>query len=398
MKYPDYLKDKLLKAVDALHQQQVKWRQHLHQYPELSYEEYKTTAFLKKECQKVGLKIIPINMKTGLLAEIIGKGKTKVAIRTDIDALPITEKATIPFKSKNVGCAHMCGHDVHMATVLGAAVILSKFKKDLPGSVRFIFQPAEEFPPGGARPMIENGALKDISMIFGLHVDPDLPVGKVSFRDGVTMASVLDFNLIIHGKSGHAARPHSAVDAIVVASEVVNSIQKIVSREIDPIDPVAITFGQMNGGTARNVICQKVELVGTARTLSKKTSKQVPKLIKRTAENICRAHGAKLEIEYIANYPVLSNHPVANQILSANYDNLYGKNKTEETPMVLGGEDFACYLEKVKGAMFRLGIRNSKIKADQPWHSPYFKVDEAAIKYGTALLVASALDYLYSKK
>lgn len=398
MNYPEQLKDKILKAVDSLHKQQLNWRRHLHQYPELSFEEHKTTAFLKKECQKAGLKILPLKMKTGLLAEVVGSGKNKVAVRTDIDALPITELAKVPFKSKNIGCAHMCGHDVHMATVLGAAVILNQFKKELPGTARFIFQPAEEFPPGGARPMIEHGALKDISMIFGLHVDPDLPVGKVSFRDGVTMASVFDFNLIIHGQSGHAARPHSAVDAIVIAAEVVSSIQQIVSREVDPIDPVAITFGEIKGGVARNVICQKVELIGTARTLSVKTSKLVPKLIKRTAENICKAHGAKAELEYIADYPVLSNHPSANKILSANYDYLYGKNKYEETPVVLGGEDFACYLEKVKGAMFRLGIRNSKIGADKSWHSPYFKIDEEAIKYGTALLVSSVLDYLYAKK
>lgn len=398
MRYPEELKNRILKAVEKLHPQQIKWRRHLHQYPELSFEEYQTTVFLKKECQKAGLKILPLKMKTGLLAETVGTGKTKLAMRTDIDALPVTEKADVPFRSKNIGCAHMCGHDVHMATVLGTAVILQQFKKELPGSVRFIFQPAEEFPPGGARPMIDNGALKDISFIFGLHVDPDLAVGKVSFRDGVTMGSVFDFNLTVHGKGGHAARPHTAVDAIVIASEVVNSIQKIVAREIDPIDPVVITFGQIKGGTARNVICDKVELVGTARTLSKKTAHLVPKLIKRTAENICRAHGAKAEIEHIADYPVLTNHPEANKILSVNYKALFGQSKIETTPVVLGGEDFACYLEKVKGAMFRLGIKNSKIKADQPWHSPYFKVDENALKYGTALLVSSAFDYLYNKK
>ncbi len=291
---------------------------------------------------------------------------------------------------------HACGHDMHMASIIGTAKVLSEMKEHLDGTVRFIFQPAEESPPGGATPMIENGALKNVSMIFGLHVDPQLPLGKVSVRDGVTMASVRDFDIIIKGTGGHAARPHFAVDAIVTAAEVIDSIQKIISRETDPISPTVITFGKISGGTARNVIADEVILTGTARTLSEKAHKEVPKLIKRTVDSICRARGAKAEIKMISNYPLLTNHPTTNRIFKKNYETLFGKGKVLKTPQTLGGEDFAQYLQKVPGAMFRLGVMNNKIGANKSWHSPKFKVDEESLIYGTSLLAASVIDYLGS--
>jgi len=267
-------------------------------------------------------------------------------------------------------------------------------RDDLAGNVRFLFQPAEEHPPGGARPMIENGALDGVAAIFGLHVEPHLPVGKISLRDGPTMASVTDFDLIVRGVAGHAARPHLCVDAVVTAAEIIESVQKIVSRELDPIDPVVITFGQIHGGVARNVIAGEVILHGTARTLSKKAARSVPSAIKRIATGIAKARGAGVELMMIANYPVLSNHVRANRVLARNFEQLYGKGKIEETDRGLGGEDFACYLEKVPGAMFRLGIMNKKIKADKPWHSAEFIVDENAIPVGTSLLAAAVIDTL----
>lgn len=354
---------------------------------------------MKERVKKIGLKILPIKLKTGLLVELKGKFKgPTIAIRTDIDALPIIEQTKLTFKSKNKGCMHACGHDMHMATVLGVAAILNELKDNIHGKVRFIFQPAEEMPPGGARPMIASGALKDVSTILGLHVDPHLATGKIGLRDGVAMASVTDFDLIIHGQCGHAARPHRAVDAIVTAAEVIESIQKIVSRNIDPIQPVAITFGKVAGGTARNIISDKVILTGTARALSPKAAKVLPRLIKNTAESICKARGATVEMKMIADYPVLSNHPKTNRIFAGNFELLFGKGKIVETEQTLGGEDFACYLNKTKGAMFRLGVMNKKIKADKSWHSPLFIADEKAIYYGTSLLVASAIDYLQDSR
>ncbi|MDX9857708.1 MAG: amidohydrolase [candidate division Zixibacteria bacterium] len=383
----------IMAAARKIAKTQVGWRRHLHQYPELSNREFKTTAWLKDQLTGMRLALLPLKMKTGVLAELRGKkGGPVVAIRSDIDALPIVERSGVPYESKHPGCMHACGHDVHMATVLGAAAVLSELRDLLPGTVRFVFQPAEEMPPGGARPMIAAGALRGVSMIFGLHVDPHLSTGRISLRDGATMASVFDFDLIIRGRGGHAARPHAAVDAIVVAAEIVTSIQTIVSREIDPVEPIAVTFGEIGGGTARNVIAEEVRLVGTARSLSTTAFKRLPALIGRTAKGICQARGATFELRPVAEYPVLSNHPRANRILARSFEGMFGKGKLEETPRVLGGEDFACYLEHVPGAMFRLGTMNKKIKADKPWHSPEFAVDEAAMPVGTAVLAASALD------
>lgn len=387
--------NEIISLSKRVHQKQIKIRRHLHQYPEISFNEFKTTSFIKTEIKKLGLKNIPIKMETGVVAELKGaiKGPT-VAIRTDIDALPVTEKTNLKFKSKIDGCMHACGHDMHMATVLGTAMVLKKMQPQLKGSVRFIFQPAEEMPPGGARPMIAGGVLKNVSAILGLHVDPHLATGKISLRDGVTMGSVNDFDLIIHGKGGHAARPNTAVDALVTACEVVEAIQKVISREIDPITPVAVSFGTINGGVARNVIADRVVIKGTARSLSKKATRDLPKLIKRTANAVCKGRGAKLEMNVLADYPALYNHAKINKLFSKNYLALFGKGKIEETPLVLGGEDFACYLEKIPGAMFRLGVMNKKIKADKPWHSSQFIADEKALIYGTALLVSTTFDFL----
>jgi len=387
--------DHISSLCKSLGKEQIGWRQHLHRYPELSFEEHKTTQFLKKAAKRIGLKIIPIRMKTGLLAELTGKkGGPTVAIRTDIDALPIKEMTSLPFRSKNNGCMHACGHDMHMAMVLGAAKLLCQMRDELHGNVRFIFQPAEEKPPGGARPMIENGALKNVSAIFGLHVDPTLPTGKISLRDGAVMASVYDFDITILGRGGHAARPNLAVDAIVTAAEVIGSLQKITSREIDPITPAVISIGRIEGGSARNVVADRVKFFGTARVMSQQAYRKIPTLIKRTVAGICRARGAEYEFTPVAGYPVLKNHPTINRLFEKNYIALFGRGKIARTDLALGGEDFACYLQKVPGAMFRLGSRNKKIKADKPWHSPEFIADERALEYGTSLLVACTLDFL----
>lgn len=391
--------NQILAAAASGYKHQVTWRRHLHQNPEIAFQEHDTTAFIKDACKELGLTERKLKMKTGALAELKGKAKSPiVAIRTDIDALPVTEQTDLSFASRRPGFMHACGHDIHMATVLGAARILTQFSDRLPGTVRFLFQPAEEHPPGGARPMIAEGALDNVSAILGLHVDPHVPVGKIGLRDGVTMASVTDFDLIIQGRGGHAARPQDAVDAIVVASELIGALQTVVSRHSDPINSVAITFGRMEGGTARNVIADEVRLTGTARTLSAADSKRVPKLIKRVADNICRAHGAKAHMNLIASYPVLSNSAKVNTAFRRSFENLYGKGKIVLTDQVLGGEDFACYQEIVPGAMFRLGIRNSKIGADKPWHSPKFIADEDALQIGAALLAATAIDMLSSAK
>lgn len=389
----EFDRERILKTVRAGFRRQVGWRRRLHRHPEISFQEHKTTAFIKSTLEKFGLNIIPTSLETGVLAELRGSsaGPT-VAIRSDIDALPIQEQTNLPFASKVDGCMHACGHDMHMATVLGVAAVLCKLRSRLCGNVRFIFQPAEEMPPGGALPMIEAGALREVDVIFGLHVDPHLKVGRIGLRDGVTMASVTDFDLIVHGVSGHAARPHDSVDAIAVAAEVIESVQKIVSREIDPTTAAVITFGSVEGGLARNVIADRVVLKGTARALSQALSRKLPGLIRRTANGVCRAHGARLEMNVIADYPVLSNHSKVNRHLARYYHLLFGDSQISETEAMLGGEDFARYLKVVPGAMFRLGVRNAKIGADKPWHSPKFVADEEALICATSLLVAATME------
>ncbi len=385
----------IIKASRRWYKKQVVWRRHLHRYPELSWAEHETTKFLRERVKSFGLKILPLKMDTGLLAEIKGnRSGPVVAVRTDIDALPVTEQTSLRFRSKTEGRMHACGHDMHMATVLGVAAILSERRSELNGTVRFIFQPAEEHPPGGAAPMIANGAVEGVSMIFALHVDPALPVGKIGLRDGVTMAAVTDFDIVVKGVSGHAARPQEAVDAIVTACDIVQTLQTVASREIDPVAPVAVTVGRIEGGTARNVITDKVIINGTARALSEDASRQLPRIVKRIARSVAKAHGARVDINIIPGYPVFKNHPEANKVLTRCYADMFGRNKIVTTPPVLGGEDFARYLQLVPGAMFRLGCRNTKIGADKPWHSSGFIVDENCLLHGTALLCAAVHDCL----
>ena len=382
-------------AARRIHPDQIKWRRHLHQYPETANEEVKTTAFIREECRRLGLKLLPLKMKTGVLAELTGSGKGRtVAIRSDIDALPVREQTGLPFASKTTGRMHACGHDVHMAVVLGTAAVLTKLKDQLNGKVRFIFQPAEEEPPGGAQPMIANGALKDVSAVFGLHVDSGIPTGKVGFCDGPMMASVYDFDLTIHGRGGHAARPHLAIDAVAIAAEVVEALQKVISRETDPIARNVLTIGRIEGGTVRNVIADQVHLKGTARTLSPREEKQLPRLIRRTAAGICKARGARFDLVDVSGYPMVHNDPAVNRLYKETLTALFGRGKVVEAPVSLGGEDFAFYVQKVPGAMFRLGVGNKALGADKPWHSPKFMVDEDAIFFATALLTGSTLSYL----
>lgn len=385
----------LLNSTRAWHQRQVKWRRHLHRHPEIANQEIRTTAFLKRELKRLGLKILPLKMKTGVLAELKGKqpGPT-VAIRSDIDALPLLEETGLPYASKNRGRMHACGHDIHMATVLGVAAVLAGCRDELAGIVRFIFQPAEEDPPGGARFMIEEGALDKVDTIFGLHVDPHLPTGTIGVCDGPMMAMVCDFDLVIRGRGGHASRPQYAVDAIVVAAEVVESLQKIVSRYADPTTPLVLTIGRIEGGTARNVIADRVKLVCTARTLSTEFGKKISRLVQRTVGGVCRAHGAGFEMSELAAYPILINDAATNGLYADVFRSLFGNKRVRLVEPVLGGEDFACYLQKVPGAMLRLGVRNRRIGADKQWHSSKFIADEEAMYYGTALLIGSTLKYL----
>ncbi|HOP07767.1 MAG TPA: M20 family metallopeptidase [candidate division Zixibacteria bacterium] len=389
------MKPDILGLVEQIYNDQLDWRRHLHRHPELSGEESNTTVYIRELLEKFGLKIRRLKMPTGVLAELKGKHPGPIiAVRSDIDALPVFERTGLPFASAIEGCMHACGHDIHMAVVLGVAAVMVGLREHLHGTVRFLFQPAEEMPPGGAVEMINEGALDNVSMLLGLHNDPRTDVGKISLRDGPTMAAVTDFDLTVTGRTGHVARPHECIDALPVACEIVESLQKIVSREIDPLSTAAIGFGQIEGGRARNTVAEEIRLCGTARTLDPKLVEKIPKLIKRTVEAIARAHSAKVRMDIVGRYPILINDARINTLLKRNYAELFSVKDVETTELVLGGEDFARYLEHVPGAMFRLGIRNKKIGADKPWHSSRFMADERSLFYGTALICATLLDTL----
>lgn len=379
----------------------IKLRRRLHQNPEIGNQEFKTTDRLKSELKKLKLKIIDRYAPTGLWAELdTGKKGPTVAVRADIDALPIKEETGLFFESKNPGVSHACGHDIHAAVLIGTARLLAKHKKSLRGKVKFICQPAEEVPPGGAMPLIKAGVLKNpkVDAILALHSDPTIPVGSIGLRDGVTMAATFDFNIRVTGKTGHAALPHHSVDAIAVSAEIISGIQHVVSRMVDPIEPVAVTFGTIKGGTVRNTIAGEVLLEGTARSLSPKYAKRLSPLIKRTAVNIARGFGAKAQFIPLAEYPLFISDKRVNNLISYSFKTVYPKGRVVQVPQVLGGEDFACYLEKVPGAMFRLGVKNKKVGADKPWHHPSFIADEKSLAVGYITMASTVANILNSWK
>ena len=376
----------------------VKFRRELHQYPELAFSEIKTSQRVAKELKKLNVQVKTGIAKTGVVGILTGekKGKT-VALRADMDALPITEQTSLPYKSKNKGLMHACGHDAHMACVIGAATILSELKDQLNGNVKFIFQPSEESPPGGAKPMIQAGVLKnpDVSGIFGLHCDSSIPVGRIGVKEGPFMAQADSFDVIIKGIGGHGARPHDGIDAILVASQVIQALQAIASRKVDPVQPVVISVGKIEGGTKRNIICDRVMLEGTARSLSKEVAKRIPRLLKEIVSGIAKSAGASFELNYSLGYPVLTNHPQSTDLARTTIAQMFGRQAIFEIKKpLMGAEDFAYYLEKVPGSFLRLGIKNLKKDAIYPWHHPKFTMDEDAIKIGASILSGVAFDFL----
>jgi amidohydrolase len=376
----------------------VKLRRELHQHPELGYNEVKTSERVVRELRKLGIKVRTGVAKTGVVGVLTGmkKGKT-VALRADMDALPIMEETNLPYRSKRPGLMHACGHDAHMACVIGAAMILSGLKDQLPGNVKFVFQPSEESPPGGAKPMIREGVLENpkVSGIFGLHCDSAIPVGKIGVKEGPFMAQADSFDITIKGVGAHGARPHDGIDAIVAASQAIQALQTIVSRKIDPLQPVVISLGKIQGGTKRNIICSEVKVEGTARSLTKDVAQRIPRLIQTILSGVGGSSGASFELDYRKGYPVLINHPKATDLARGTISQLFGKLAIFEiNKPLMGAEDFAFFLQKVPGSFLRLGIRNPKKKAIYPWHHPRFAVDEDAIAIGASLLAGLAFDFL----
>ncbi len=376
----------------------IEIRRHIHSHPELSGQEYQTAAYVAGVLASSGVRATEGIGKTGVLGELkVNSSESRwLAIRTDMDALPIQERTNLEFSSRNEGVMHACGHDIHTTVGLGAAMILSELKEKFSGNVRFLFQPAEEIAQG-ARWMIQDGAMQDVDAILGLHVFPTIPGGCIGIRHGALTAAADDLELIVMGESGHGARPHEAIDAIWIASQIITSLQQAISRTQNPLRPVVLTIGQISGGRAPNVIADRVKLLGTVRSLHPETHEKLPAWIEQIVSSVCATYGAKYELTYKRGVPGVQNDPKLTQLVESAALEALGRSRVQILPEPsLGAEDFSMYLEHAPGTMFRLGVGLAD-KPNYPLHHPQFEVDEAAIVTGAVTLAYAACQYWKQK-
>jgi len=372
----------------------IEIRRHIHAHPELSGEEYQTAAYIAGVLSSCGLSVKEAVGKTGVVGELLGKDSDEriLAIRTDMDALPIQERTKLDFASCKPGIMHACGHDVHSTVGLGTAMVLSQLSEPLPGKTRFLFQPAEEIAMG-ATWMVQDGAMRDVSAIFGVHVFPSIPARSVGIRYGTLTAAADELEIIIQGESGHGARPHQAIDAIWIASQVITTLQQSIGRTQNPLRPLVLTIGEINGGRAPNVIADRVRMAGTVRSLHPETHADLPQWIENIVANICQTYGAKYEVKYRRGVPSVNNNLGLTQILEEASREAWGSEKIEIiSEPSLGAEDFSVYLEKAPGCMFRLGVGQAD-RVNRPLHHPQFEIDEAAIITGVVTLANASYKY-----
>ncbi|NET26290.1 M20 family metallopeptidase [Okeania sp. SIO1I7] len=368
----------------------VEWRRHLHKRPELGFKEYLTGEFICQKLQEWGIEHQKGVAKTGILATIdSGKPGPVLAIRADLDALPIQELNDVPYRSIHNGVMHACGHDGHTAIALGTAHYLATHRQDFDGIIKIIFQPAEE-GPGGAKPMIEAGVLKnpDVDAIIGLHLWNNLPLGTVGVRSGALMAATERFNCTILGKGGHGAMPHQTVDSVVVAAQIINALQTIVARNINPLDSAVVTVGELNAGRAFNVIADTARMGGTVRYFNLAYQDYFAKRIEQVIAGVCESHGASYEFNYIPLYPPLINDRKMADLVKSVAELLV------ETPagvvpecQTMGGEDMSFFLQEVPGCYFFLGSANAEKNLAYPHHHPRFNFDETALGIGVEMFM-----------
>jgi amidohydrolase len=395
---------RLQSKANSYFDEMVAIRRHLHRNPELSYEEHETTAYIIDKLQTMG---IPVDrpLDTGCVGVLEGGQLSDrvVALRADIDALPMTEEGDHKkeFKSQNKGVAHCCGHDAHTANMLGAAHILSDLREEIEGTVLLIFQPAEEKLPGGGRLLCETGYLQDkgVDVIYGLHSYPELEPGKIAVRPGPLMARPDEFKVELIGKGGHAASPHQAVDPIVMASQVVTQLQSIVSRSVNPTEPAVVTVGKISGGSAHNVIPEKVELLGTVRTFAQETADMIRDRIEGIVKGVTEASGGSYNFDFDYGYPAVINTDWATEGLIGAAGELLGDENVEllEDP-IMAGEDFAFYQQEFPGTFFFLGSGSEETSSTYSWHHPQYNIDEECFKTGAALMAAMVFQDIPDQK
>ncbi|MEI3800051.1 MULTISPECIES: M20 metallopeptidase family protein [unclassified Chitinophaga] len=372
-------------------------RRHLHSHPELSFQEFETTAYIQQQLNAFGVPFKAGIAGTGIIALIEGKNPASktIALRADMDALPITEANDVPYKSTNVGVMHACGHDVHTSVVLGATKILNELKDQFEGTIKVLFQPGEEKHPGGASIMIEEGALENPrpDAILGLHVHPSMEAGKLGFHAGKYMASADEIYITIKGKGGHAAQPHLTVDTILVASQLVVSLQQIISRNNNPFSPSVLSICAFNGGFTTNVIPSEVKLMGTFRAMDETWRFKAHELIRKQAIGIAEAMGAGIDIEILVGYPTLYNNEEVTTKARGFATDYLGAEAVGDTEIRMGAEDFAFYSQVVPACFFRLGTGNVARGITSGVHTPTFDVDEHAIEIGIGTMAYLATQF-----
>jgi len=378
-------RDKLLKKIDSFNDELINIRRRIHAHPELSGLENQTAILISGYLRNIGWKVTESVGRTGVIAEFGPKDKGFIGLRVDMDALPIFEKTNLSFSSKVDGVMHACGHDLHISIGLGVAKIIRDLQLNF--GTRIIFQPAEEIA-SGARWMIHDGATNGLNQILGVHVFPELSVGTVGIKDGSLTAAAGEIQVEIQGKSGHGARPYEGVDAIWVASKVISGIQELITRKLNPLDPVVITFGKINGGSAYNILAEKVNLIGTVRCTNLKLFKGIGSWLSKNISSIANSCGAKAKIKFREITPPVNNNNDINRVIRDSAIQILGQqNVIELQKPSLGAEDFAEFLNEVPGAMFRLGV--SREKGCAPLHSAKFDPDERAIAVGIKVITES---------
>jgi len=383
------LKEKIKQLAKQYAPQFIEVRHHLHAHPELSYKEFETSKFVQQKLSELN---IPFEIKatTGVIGLIEGKNPSKkiIALRADMDALPIKEENDVSYKSQNAGVMHACGHDVHTSVLLGASKILSELKNEFEGTIKLIFQPGEERNPGGASLLIKEGVLENPKpqAIFGLHVHPGLPTGKLSFRGGVVMASADEIFITVRGKGGHAAAPHTTVDTILIASHLVVALQQIISRNKNPFSPSVLSISSFQGGYTTNVIPSEVKLMGTFRAMDEEWRYKAHELIRKEATGLVESMGAEIDILIDVGYPVVLNNEKLNTTAMHQAKIFMGKENISETEMRMGAEDFGYYTHLIPGCFYRLGVMNEAKGIISGVHTPTFNIDESAIEVGMGMM------------
>ena len=379
--------------VEAIKDILIQWRRDFHQYPELGFEEHRTSSIIAETLISFGMSPKTGVGKTGVTADLnFGEGPT-IALRADMDALPMQETSGLSFSSKHDGVMHACGHDGHMAMLLGAAKILSQMDKELIGTIRFIFQPAEE-GEGGARYMIEDGCLEGVDEIYGIHVWNYQPVGEVGAKEGPILAAADLFDIIIKGVGGHGATPQGTVDAVIVAAHLIQTLQTIVSRNTNPLESTVITIGEINGGHNFNIIADKVRLAGTTRAYTKENRSMIQRRMQEIIDGVAKSFGAEITFNYTDGYPPTINHagPVKKVLQAAG--KVVGPGAGEPY-LSMGGEDFSYYLQKVPGCFFFVGSApDGQRQFSTPHHCSHFNMDESALSVGTSVYLHLVEDIL----